>query len=47
MGTHEIGGYGKYFASIGLCSHLAEIFETPNFCGSGKGGLTLERLEAG
>ena len=45
MGTHEIGGYGKYFASIGLCSHLAEIFETPNFCGSGKGGLTLEQLE--
>ena len=26
---HEIGGYGKYFASIGLCSHLATIFETP------------------
>jgi glutamate synthase (NADPH) large chain len=46
MGTHEIGGYGKYFASIGLCEHLAEIFETPNFCGSGRGGLTLERLEA-
>jgi glutamate synthase (NADPH/NADH) large chain len=46
MGTHEIGGYGKYFASIGLCRHLAEIFETPNFCGSGTGGLTLERLEA-
>jgi len=46
MGTHEIGGYGKYFASIGLCSHLAAIFETPNFCGSGQGGLTLELLEA-
>jgi glutamate synthase (NADPH/NADH) large chain len=46
MGTHEIGGYGKYFASIGLCRHLAGIFETPNFCGSGTGGLTLERLEA-
>ncbi len=46
MGTHEIGGYGKYFASIGLCGHLAGIFETPNFCGSGQGGLTLERLEA-
>lgn len=45
MGTHEIGGYGKYFASIGLCRHLAEIFETPNFCGSGQGGLTLVRLE--
>jgi glutamate synthase (NADPH) large chain len=46
MGMHEIGGYGKCFASIGLCSHLAEIFETPNFCGSDAGGLTLERLEA-
>jgi len=45
MGTHEIGGYGKYFASIGLCRHLAEIFETPNFCGSSVGGLTLQRLE--
>jgi glutamate synthase (NADPH/NADH) large chain len=45
MGTHEIGGYGKYFASIGLCRHLAEIFETPNFCGSGSGGLTMARLE--
>ncbi|HJV65966.1 MAG TPA: glutamate synthase-related protein [Geomonas sp.] len=45
MGTHEIGGYGKYFASIGLCSHLAGIFETPNFCGSDAGGMTLERLE--
>jgi len=45
MGTHEIGGYGKYFASIGLCNHLAEIFETPNFCGSDPGGLTLEKLE--
>ncbi len=45
MGTHEIGGYGKYFASIGLCRHLAGIFETPNFCGSGQGGLTLVRLE--
>ncbi len=44
MGTHEIGGYGKYFASIGLCSHLAACFETPNFCGSGTGGLTLEKL---
>jgi len=46
MGTHEIGGYGKYFASIGLCSHLAAYFETPNFCGSDDGGLTLDLLEA-
>ena len=46
MGTHEIGGYGKYFASIGLCSQLSDYFETPNFCGSDEGGLTLELLEA-
>jgi glutamate synthase (NADPH/NADH) large chain len=46
MGTHEIGGYGKYFASIGLAPELAEIFETPDFCGSPRGGLTLARLEA-
>ncbi len=46
MGTHEIGGYGKYFASIGLNSRLAGYFETPDFCGSDSGGLTLERLEA-
>jgi len=46
MGTHEIGGYGKYFASIGLGSELAAMFETPNFCGSARGGLSLARLEA-
>jgi len=46
MGTHEIGGYGKYFASIGLSGELARICETPNFCGSERGGLTLERLQA-
>jgi glutamate synthase (NADPH/NADH) large chain len=45
MGTHEIGGYGKYFASIGLSSELAEIFATPNFYGSAGKGLTLARLE--
>jgi glutamate synthase (NADPH) large chain len=45
MGTHEIGGYGKYFASIGLSDELAEIFATPNFYGSAGKGLTLARLE--
>ncbi len=45
MGTHEIGGYGKYFASIGLSSELAEVFGTPNFCGSTGVGLTFARLE--
>jgi len=45
MGTHEIGGYGKYFASIGLSPEIAAIFETPDFCGTAQGGLTLARLE--
>ncbi len=45
MGTHEIGGYGRYFASIGLAPELAAIFQTPNFCGSERGGLTFARLE--
>ncbi len=39
MGIHEIGGYGKYFASIGLAPELAMLFETPDFCGSERGGL--------
>lgn len=45
MGTHEIGGYGKYFSSIGLSPELVDIFETPNFCGSATSGLTFARLE--
>ena len=45
MGTHEIGGYGKYFASIGLSPELVELFETPNFCGSNTSGLTFARQE--
>ncbi|MDY0189247.1 MAG: glutamate synthase-related protein [Desulfuromonas sp.] len=45
MGTHEIGGYGKYFATIGLSPELVDIFETPNFCGSTTQGLTFARLE--
>ena len=45
MGIHEIGGYGKHFASIGLAPELAMLFETPDFCGSERGGLTLAMLE--
>ena len=45
MGCHELGGYGRPFAAIGLGPELAELFQVPNFCGSAQGGLTLERLE--
>jgi len=46
MGTHELGGYGRYFASVGLSHQMAELFGVPNFCGSAEIGLTLEKLEA-
>ncbi|MGA7828034.1 MAG: glutamate synthase-related protein [Geobacteraceae bacterium] len=45
MGTHELGGYGRYFASVGLSDEVVEIFETPNFCGTSEIGLTFRRLE--
>jgi len=45
MGTHEIKGYGRYFASVGLSNDVAEIFSTPNFCGSGSSGLCFPSLE--
>jgi len=47
MGIHEICGYGRIFASIGLSSALGDVFGTDNFCASGAAGLscrTLERL---
>jgi len=45
MGTHEIGGYGRYFASVGLSDQVAGLFGVPNFCGAHDRGLTFERLE--
>jgi len=45
MGCHELGGYGRPFAAIGLGPELAELFEVPNFCGSSRGGLSLEKLQ--
>ncbi|ABA90179.1 ferredoxin-dependent glutamate synthase [Syntrophotalea carbinolica DSM 2380] len=44
MGIHEIGGYGRHFAGIGLAPELADILGLANFCGSAQGGLTLARL---
>jgi glutamate synthase (NADPH/NADH) large chain len=45
MGTHELGGYGRYFASVGLSEQVVGIFGTPNFCGSAEIGLTFRKLE--
>ncbi len=48
MGVHEVDGYGRLFASIGLSNEIADIFGIKNYCGSeraGLVGLTLERLD--
>ncbi|MCI0389311.1 MAG: glutamate synthase-related protein [Acidobacteria bacterium] len=45
MGVHEIDGYGRLFASIGLSPEMAEIFGIKNYCGSEKAGLTLAKLD--
>jgi glutamate synthase (NADPH) large chain len=45
MGVHEVDGYGRLFASIGLSNEIADIFGVKNYCGSDRVGLTLERLD--
>src|SRR5262245_52491908 len=45
MGVHEVDGYGRLFASIGLSNEIANIFGIKNYCGSDRVGLTLERLD--
>ncbi len=46
MGTHELRGYGRIFASVGLGADVANLLEIRNFCGSSRAGLSLERLDA-
>ncbi len=46
MGTHELRGYGRIFASIGVGSDVAHLLEIKNFCGSGQAGLSFARLDA-
>src|SRR5262249_60791872 len=45
MGVHEVDGYGRLFASIGLGNEIANIFGIKNYCGSDRVGLTLDRLD--
>jgi glutamate synthase (NADPH) large chain len=46
MGIHEVDGYGRLFASIGLGPDIADIFGIKNYCGSEQAGLTLTKLDA-
>ena len=45
MGIHELRGYGRLFASIGLSDGLAAALGTKNFAGSERIGVTWENLE--
>jgi glutamate synthase (NADPH/NADH) large chain len=45
MGIHEIDGYGRLFASVGLGPDIAETFGIKNYCGSEKAGLTIAKLD--
>src|SRR5262249_53381944 len=45
MGVHEVDGYGRLFASIGLSNEIADIFGVKNYCGSDKIGVTIEKLD--
>ncbi len=46
IGIHEVRGYSRLFASIGLHVEVARMFGAENYGGSATGGLTWERLEA-
>jgi glutamate synthase (NADPH/NADH) large chain len=45
MGIHELDGYGRLFASVGLAPDVEEYFGVANYCGSAFAGLSLTDLE--
>ncbi|MEI6045297.1 MAG: glutamate synthase-related protein [Chloroflexota bacterium] len=44
MGIHELRGYGRIFASIGLAPEIERYFGTKNFAGSQHGGYGWKAL---
>jgi glutamate synthase (NADPH/NADH) large chain len=46
IGIHELRGYSRLFAAIGLHVEVARLFGVENYGGSARGGLTWEQLEA-
>ncbi len=45
LGIHEVRGYSRLFASIGLHVEVARMFGSENYGGSATGGLTWAQLE--
>ncbi len=46
IGIHETRGYARQFSSIGVKPELAEIFQTPAFAASERGGVGFSDLDA-
>jgi glutamate synthase (NADPH/NADH) large chain len=46
IGIHESRGYARQFSSIGIKPELAEIFQTPAYAASPKGGTGFAELDA-
>ncbi len=46
MGIHELDGYGRLFAAVGLAPDVESYFGVVNYCGSELAGLSLARLDA-
>jgi len=46
MGIHELDGYGRLFASVGLAPDVEEFFGMANYCGSAFAGLSLGEMDA-
>jgi glutamate synthase (NADPH) large chain len=46
IGIHEVRGYARPFASIGLKPELTEIFDTPAWFGSDRAGTGFAELDA-
>lgn len=45
MGTHELRGYGKNFASIGVAPEISQWTECKNFYGSDEAGFNFDRWD--
>lgn len=45
MGTHELRGYGKNFASIGVAPEIAALTECKNFYGSDEAAFNFDRWD--
>jgi len=46
IGIHEVRGYARQFSSIGIKPELAEIFGTPAYAASARGGVGYAELDA-